>query len=78
MRANFRLVKATLKYLTNDQVDIRCAARLHQRGELFNRINYRIRNGIARIIREAYDKVAAEDEDSGVSTPEQHPDDGAP
>jgi len=78
MRANFRLVKATLKDLTNDQVDIRCATRLHQRGELANRINYRIRNGIARLIREAYDKVVAEDDDSGVSTPEQHPDDGAP
>ena len=78
VRANYRLVNGTLKDLTNDGIDLRCAAWLQCRGELANRISDRRKNWIAQTIRRAYNEVVAEDENSGVSTPEHHPKDGAP
>jgi len=75
-RNNFLTAKETLNILTNGQADF--ATRLHNRGQVAMRISLHRRNRMARAIRHAYNQMVKEDEDSGVSTPEQDPDDQAP
>ena len=67
-----------MKDLTNYRVEVSGATILHGRGELAKRISVQRRNRIARAIRNAYNEMVKEDEDSGGSTPEQHSDDEAP
>ena len=67
-----RYVKATLKDLTNYQVEVSWATQLYGRGELAKRISVQRRNQTARAIRNAYNEMVEEGEDSGGSTPEQH------
>ena len=71
-------VKVTLKDLTNYRVEVSWATQLYGRGELAKRISVQRRNRIARAIRNAYNEMVKEDEDSGGSTPEQLSDDEAP
>ena len=69
----------TLKDLTNYRVEVSWATQLHGSCELAKRISVQRRNRIARAIRNAYNEMVKEDEDSGGSTtPEQHSDDEAP
>lgn len=83
-RNAYRYVKATLKDLTNYRVEVSWVTQLHsfmataRLGELAKRISVQRRNRIARAIRNAYNEMVKEDEDSGGSTPEQHSDDEAP
>ena len=76
-----RYVKATLQdlshHLTNYRVEVSWATQIYGRGELAKRIFVQSRNRIARAIRNAYNEMVKEDEDSGGSTPEQHFDDEA-
>jgi len=65
-----------LNVLTNGQADF--ATRLHNRGQVAMRISFQRRNRMARAIRHAYNEMVKDDEDSGVSTPEQDTDDQAP
>ena len=79
-RNAYRYVKATLKDLTNYRVEVSWATQLYGRCELAKRISVQRRNRIARAIRNAYNEMMKEDEDSGGnggSTPEQHSDDEA-
>jgi hypothetical protein len=75
-RNNFLTAKETLNVLTNGQADF--ATRLHNRGQVAMRISFQRRNQMARAIRHAYNEMVKDDEDSGVSTPEQDTDDQAP
>ena len=75
-RNNFLTAKETLNVLTNGQADF--ATRLHNRGQVAMRISFQRRNRMARAIRHAYNEMVKDDEDSGVSTPEQDTDDQAP
>jgi uncharacterized phage infection (PIP) family protein YhgE len=75
-RNNFLTAKETLNVLTNGQADL--ATRLHNRGQVAMRISFHRRNRMARAIRHAYNEMVKDDEDSGVSTPEQDTDDQAP
>ena len=72
-----RYVKATLKDLTNYRIEVSWATPLHGRGELAKLISVQRRNQIARAIRNAYNEMVKEEEDSGGSTPEQHSDNQA-
>jgi len=75
-RNNFLTAKETLNVLTNGQADL--ATRLHNRGQVAMRISFHRRNRMAIAIRHAYNEMVKEDEDSGVFTPEQDPDDQEP
>jgi len=57
-----------LKDLTNYRVEVSWATQLYGRGELAKRISVQRRNRIARAIRNAYNEMVKEDEDSGGST----------
>ena len=63
-----------MKDLTNYRVEVSWATQLYGRCELAKHIPVQRRNRIARAIRNAYNEMVKEDEDSGGSTPEQHSD----
>ena len=60
-----------LKDLTNYRVEVSWATQLHGCGKLAKRISVQRRNRITRAIRNAYNEMVKEDEDSGGFTPEQ-------